>query len=256
MVAATLASDGGADVLVVEKDAVVGGTTGVSGGVMWVPRNARHGRRRDRRHARRRDRVHRPARRRSRAGSCAHRGLRRHRARDARVPQRQDTAANSDRQRDARLLLRAPGRHPGQARSRSIRRTAAVRGAHRGGRVGRPGRRPFHADVTRVADHPGRGSLGRAPERRRAGAARTRRPAREGRGLHRLAVEGSARPRCRDHGGDAGARAGRRRRRSVGRAVRARGCTAHCSGRDRAWCSRAAGSSGTRRWCGRSSATT
>jgi succinate dehydrogenase/fumarate reductase flavoprotein subunit len=40
MVAATLASDGGADVLVVEKDAVIGGTTGVSGGVMWVPQNA------------------------------------------------------------------------------------------------------------------------------------------------------------------------------------------------------------------------
>jgi succinate dehydrogenase/fumarate reductase flavoprotein subunit len=40
MVAATLASDGGADVLVVEKDSVVGGTTGVSGGVMWVPQNA------------------------------------------------------------------------------------------------------------------------------------------------------------------------------------------------------------------------
>jgi 3-oxosteroid 1-dehydrogenase len=39
LVAATLASDGGSDVLVVEKDAVVGGTTGVSGGVMWVPCN-------------------------------------------------------------------------------------------------------------------------------------------------------------------------------------------------------------------------
>ena len=39
MVAATLAADGGADVLVVEKDSVIGGTTGVSGGVMWVPQN-------------------------------------------------------------------------------------------------------------------------------------------------------------------------------------------------------------------------
>jgi len=39
MVAATLAADGGAEVLVVEKDSVVGGTTGVSGGVMWVPQN-------------------------------------------------------------------------------------------------------------------------------------------------------------------------------------------------------------------------
>jgi succinate dehydrogenase/fumarate reductase flavoprotein subunit len=39
LVAATLAADGGAEVLVVEKDAVVGGTTGVSGGVMWVPQN-------------------------------------------------------------------------------------------------------------------------------------------------------------------------------------------------------------------------
>jgi 3-oxosteroid 1-dehydrogenase len=39
MAAATLAADGGADVVVVEKDAVVGGTTGVSGGVMWIPNN-------------------------------------------------------------------------------------------------------------------------------------------------------------------------------------------------------------------------
>jgi succinate dehydrogenase/fumarate reductase flavoprotein subunit len=40
MVSATLAADHGAEVLVVEKDAVVGGTTGVSGGVMWVPQNS------------------------------------------------------------------------------------------------------------------------------------------------------------------------------------------------------------------------
>ena len=39
MAAATLAADGGADVVVLEKDAVVGGTTGVSGGVMWIPNN-------------------------------------------------------------------------------------------------------------------------------------------------------------------------------------------------------------------------
>jgi 3-oxosteroid 1-dehydrogenase len=39
MAAATMAADGGADVVVVEKDAVVGGTTGVSGGVMWIPNN-------------------------------------------------------------------------------------------------------------------------------------------------------------------------------------------------------------------------
>jgi 3-oxosteroid 1-dehydrogenase len=39
MAAATLAADGGAEVIVVEKDAVVGGTTGVSGGVMWIPNN-------------------------------------------------------------------------------------------------------------------------------------------------------------------------------------------------------------------------
>jgi succinate dehydrogenase/fumarate reductase flavoprotein subunit len=39
MAAATMAADGGADVVVVEKDAVVGGTTGVSGGVMWIPTN-------------------------------------------------------------------------------------------------------------------------------------------------------------------------------------------------------------------------
>jgi succinate dehydrogenase/fumarate reductase flavoprotein subunit len=39
IVSATLACDGGAEVLVIEKDSVVGGTTGVSGGVMWVPQN-------------------------------------------------------------------------------------------------------------------------------------------------------------------------------------------------------------------------
>jgi succinate dehydrogenase/fumarate reductase flavoprotein subunit len=46
LVAATLAADGGAKVLVVEKADVIGGTTGVSGGVMWVPCNhhlAEHG---------------------------------------------------------------------------------------------------------------------------------------------------------------------------------------------------------------------
>src|SRR3954447_19407404 len=39
MTAALMAADSGAQVLVVEKDIVVGGTTGVSGGVLWVPNN-------------------------------------------------------------------------------------------------------------------------------------------------------------------------------------------------------------------------
>jgi succinate dehydrogenase/fumarate reductase flavoprotein subunit len=39
LVAATLAHDGGADVRVVEKAAMLGGTTAVSGGVMWLPGN-------------------------------------------------------------------------------------------------------------------------------------------------------------------------------------------------------------------------
>lgn len=39
MTAATLAHDGGAEVLLVEKDERFGGTTGVSGGVMWIPQN-------------------------------------------------------------------------------------------------------------------------------------------------------------------------------------------------------------------------
>ncbi len=39
MTAATLAHDGGATVLLVEKDDKFGGTTGVSGGVMWLPQN-------------------------------------------------------------------------------------------------------------------------------------------------------------------------------------------------------------------------
>lgn len=39
MTAATLAHDGGAEVLLVEKDERFGGTTGVSGGVMWLPQN-------------------------------------------------------------------------------------------------------------------------------------------------------------------------------------------------------------------------
>ncbi|MEU8135429.1 FAD-dependent oxidoreductase [Streptodolium elevatio] len=37
--AATLAADGGAQVLVLEKAAMIGGTTGVSGGMPWVPCN-------------------------------------------------------------------------------------------------------------------------------------------------------------------------------------------------------------------------
>jgi succinate dehydrogenase/fumarate reductase flavoprotein subunit len=39
LTAATLAADGGAEVLVLEKAAMVGGTTGVSGGMPWVPCN-------------------------------------------------------------------------------------------------------------------------------------------------------------------------------------------------------------------------
>lgn len=39
LTAALAAADGGAEVLVLEKDNVIGGTTGVSGGVMWVPNN-------------------------------------------------------------------------------------------------------------------------------------------------------------------------------------------------------------------------
>ncbi|MFA5882589.1 MAG: FAD-dependent oxidoreductase [Acidimicrobiia bacterium] len=39
LVAATLAHDGGAEVLVVEKDSMLGGTTAVSGGGIWLPGN-------------------------------------------------------------------------------------------------------------------------------------------------------------------------------------------------------------------------
>ena len=39
LVAATLANDGGAEVLVLEKSDLVGGTTGVSGGMPWIPLN-------------------------------------------------------------------------------------------------------------------------------------------------------------------------------------------------------------------------
>lgn len=39
MTAATLAHDGGAEVLLLEKAERFGGTTGISGGVMWIPQN-------------------------------------------------------------------------------------------------------------------------------------------------------------------------------------------------------------------------
>ncbi len=40
LTAATLAADGGARVLIVEQSEMIGGTTAVSGGVLWIPRNS------------------------------------------------------------------------------------------------------------------------------------------------------------------------------------------------------------------------
>jgi 3-oxosteroid 1-dehydrogenase len=40
LTAATLAADGGARTIVVEKSDMIGGTTAVSGGVLWIPQNA------------------------------------------------------------------------------------------------------------------------------------------------------------------------------------------------------------------------
>ena len=39
MVAALAAADGGADVLVLEKQALIGGSTCMSGGIVWIPNN-------------------------------------------------------------------------------------------------------------------------------------------------------------------------------------------------------------------------
>ena len=80
--------------------------------------------------------------------------------------------------------------------------------------------------------------------------------AHEGRGAHRDAVQGPARPRRRGHARHRGARA---RRASTARCA-ASGASTPAQSRSsvpaRASCWRAAASSGTARWCARSSATT
>ena len=93
LAAATLAYDGGADVLLLEKADLLGGTTGVSGGMPWVPMNHHMADVGVTRLPRGRAHLHPPSHARARARSRARRALRRHRARRDRVPRGEDAAA-------------------------------------------------------------------------------------------------------------------------------------------------------------------
>ena len=108
--------------------------------------------------------------------------------------------------RDARLLLRAPVGHPREARAGRVRRAAAVPGADRARRLGRPGGGPVDADVTRRQTTLVEDLSGDAPERR-SSARREREDIRaKGAAYIGVAAQGAARPRRRRCGVETPAR--------------------------------------------------
>ena len=256
LVAATLAHDGGAEVLVVEQADMIGGTTAVSGGVAWLPGN----------HLGRGRRAS-PTRARTRWRTCA-----------AWPPGREhdpallevfvDTApevlryleertprAHAGRAELPRLLLRL--RRPGEEAGRPLGRARPLRRRHRAARVARPAGHARHPDVARRGHHARRGLHAR-PTTRCAPSSPAARPRTSARRARRSS------PCCsRACWSGASTRwietpAARARRRSTARssacACERDGATCS-SAHARASCWRAAASSGTPSSCARTSAT-
>ena len=200
MVAALAAADAGASALVLEKQALVGGSTAMSGGIVWVPNNPRDAGRRGRRLLRGRHGPLRGGRRRRRPGLVVrttprlpHGG-----PRDGRVPPAAAASRFVHCPGYSDYYSNAKGGHDDRAgRSNPCRSTAASLGAVARQAAARPGPEPRPGGD----DQRGPVAVALQPQRRRlrgvgpGGAADPRRPGPR---------PGAADQRCVAHRPDAG----------------------------------------------------
>ena len=203
LTAATLAHDGGAEVLVLEKSGMLGGTTAVSGGGVWLPGNhvmAEAGIADSREDALAYIRRLAGG---PRTRPRAPRGLRRHRARGAPVSRGPHTTQDAHLAAPRLLLDLGDPREPADARP--LRRGRPLPRPQGTAGLGRPARRPRDAHVVGRGDDADRG-LHAADARAARGATSPRaggHPA-EGRRARRAPLQRSARTRRGGDAGDAG----------------------------------------------------